>query len=297
MGPSTRDGRVDADVLADDHLGDTGRGAECSVDLRQQVDLVAAADVAVGGDDQGGVGVVQAHPHRVGAVARENHREGRADPQGRQTGCEAVGVHRERDADHVAAADAVVAHGVGEAVRARGHLRVGDRRGLASLVLPGVHRTVRTPLDPSVENRLDGVEPAVDVPVGKSGPIVRLQNRVVLLVPDDTRVLGRRVPERREFGLVLGPEVGVVLVAVLLHEPREVAVGGVGAGRLPDDVLGHAHRDSSRDDKATCRPVAGLPRHGIWQSAAFCLTCTLGSGGIVWMVGTRSGTQPHTAAK
>ena len=93
----------------------------------------AAAEAAVGGDDQLGLRVLDAVGDGLRAEAAEDHRVHRADAGAGQHGDGGLGHHRQVDEDAVARLDAVALEHIGEPADLVVELLVGERALLARL--------------------------------------------------------------------------------------------------------------------------------------------------------------------
>jgi hypothetical protein len=97
---------------------------------------LAAAPRAVAGDDEGGLGVVDAVAHGLRREAAEDHRVRRADAGAGEHRDGDLGHHAHVDRHAVAGAHAELAQHVGEAAHLAVELLVGERARVAGLALP-----------------------------------------------------------------------------------------------------------------------------------------------------------------
>lgn len=146
----------------------------------------------------------------------------------------------------------VLAERAGGAVDALPEFGVRNVDRLAPLVLPVVDRGVGRPLHPPVDGRLDQVQGPADEPVGELHAVGGIEDFVVLLHPGHVEVVCDGRPDGGDIGLGFGPELVVVVEAVLVEELGDVRLRAVPRGRLPGDVVparGHTQGLPSRRDK------------------------------------------------
>ena len=157
-------------ALDDEHVLDgrcsPSRGRQRRVDGGLEREDLALAPAAVGGDDELGLGVVDAGAQAVGAEAAEDDRVDGAEPGDGEHGDDGLGDHRQVDRDAVALADAEGGEHVGGALDLGGQLGVGDAAGVAGLALPVDGDAVAVAgLDVAVEAVVGDVELAVGEPL------------------------------------------------------------------------------------------------------------------------------------
>ena len=202
-------------ALEDDAVaGLVRRLLDRTVEQRLVLDAAAHLDAAGGGDDQDGLGVVDAGRELVRGEAAEDHGVDGADPGTGQHRDQRLGHHRHVDDDPVTLAGTVLDQGAGEAADKILELGVGDRapavgdravvddRGLhaaagGDVAVDGVVAGVeRAAVEPAVEGRLVGIEDALPLAV----PVQRFGG----LRPELVRVLERAfvdLPVRAQSGL------------------------------------------------------------------------------------------------
>ena len=129
-GPAVGPRDVLAGAAHDEHVARrSGTRATASSTVGLSARRLAAAVAAVGGDDDPGLGVVDAVGERLGGEAAEDDRVRGADAGAGQHRDDRLGDHRQVDRDPVARADAEVGQGVGGPADLAVQLGVGDGRG------------------------------------------------------------------------------------------------------------------------------------------------------------------------
>ena len=157
-------------------IDDAGADAlDGGVHVHLERNLAAAAQALVGGDDEGGLGVLDAARQRIRREAAEHDRVDRPEPRAGEHGIGRFRDHRHVDRDPVALLDAAVAHDVGHAADLVVKLTVGDRLRLG--------RVVAFPDDRDLVAA--GVEMPVDAVIGDVGDAV--------LEPADRDVAGAEI--------------------------------------------------------------------------------------------------------
>ena len=217
-----------------DHHGvDEREALDARVDLLLELEHLAAAPGAVGGDDGGALAVGDAVAQRLRAEAAEHDRVRRADARAGEHGHRQLGDHRHVDRDAVALLDAARLEGVRELADGRVQLGVGQRDRVAGLALPDDRGLVGARLEVLVQADGGGVQLAPHEPLHE-GLVRPVEHRVEVLHP-------------RQLAGDPGPEgVGVVdrlavhpLVLLRRGEPRLGAelVGRGEDARLVEDAL------------------------------------------------------------
>ena len=178
----------------DDDDGLDGRGAlEGLVDVGLELDDLAAAPAAVGGDDELGLAVVDAVLERLGAEAAEDDGVDGPDAGAGQHGDDRLGDHRHIDGDAVALAHPHVLEDVGDPADVEMELLVGDGADIARLALEDDRGLVlAVGAEVAVEAVLGDVELAAGEPLRvRRIPLEGLFER---LAPDEM-LLGLTGPE------------------------------------------------------------------------------------------------------
>lgn len=286
-------GVVPGDVLAgaadDEHVLDDPRALDGLVDGRLERGRLAAPVAAVGGDDDAGVGVLDAGGQRVRGEAAEDHRVRGADAGAGQHRDRGLGDHRHVDGDPVALLHAQLQQGVGGLGDLVLELGVGEGAAVAGLALEVDGDAVAVAgLHVAVHAVVGDVQRAVLEPLGERRvrPVERL---------------GRLLRPGQPAGL-LGPEAEPVSLGLFVRLRRDVGVRGqVGGGanlrsslsRLAKDSLlttspflrvvrcvpGHSSSDPGADDKG--RRANGLDL--FWSPPACCVSSV-----ALWSVVTRT---------
>ena len=188
LGPLPR--RVLARALDHEHVRDRApdRPGCCSLGARAsstsglRAKVCAAAVAAVGGDDELGLGVVDALAQALGAEAAEDHGVDGADARAGEHRDHGFGDLREVDRDAVALADAQREQAVCGLLHALVHVVVGERLGVAGLALEVERDALAAALaHVAVYRVVARVEGAVGEPSGDRGvgPIEHLRERRV----------------------------------------------------------------------------------------------------------------------
>ena len=125
-----------ADAAQDDYFFDGGRVAQGFVDAGLERDDCAAAPRAVGGDDDFGLGVVDALAQRFGGKSAKDDAVRRANFGAREHGDGQLRHHAHVNRDAVAFGDAKRAQRVGEAVDFALEHAVGEHARIAGFAFP-----------------------------------------------------------------------------------------------------------------------------------------------------------------
>ncbi len=184
----------------------------------------AAAEAAVGGDEDFGFGVGDAVGQRRGAESAENHGMDRADPRAGQHGDEQLGNHGHVDGYAVAGVHAERFQRVRELADALVEFGVGELKRGAVLGFPKERGLIGVFFEMAVEAVVGDVELAAGEPFG------------VREVPFEDAV--RRL-EPIEHLRLLGPEADGVFLGVVVH--LAVLVERANAGAL-GEFLGRGNR-------------------------------------------------------
>ena len=146
--------------------------------------LPAAAQAFVGGDDQLGIGIVDAAGERIRAEAAEDDRMHGADAGAGQHGIGRFRDHRQVDGDAVALLDAVLLQNIGEAADMLMEFVVGDLLVVIGIVaFPDDGHLVAALLQMPVDAIVGDVEDAVLVPLDRDigifvGRVLDLRGRL-----------------------------------------------------------------------------------------------------------------------
>ena len=178
---------VHADIAAADHdhgLHAVGAGPDQGgVRGLLEVDDLAVAIKAVGGDEQLGLGVVDALPERLGREPGEDHRVDGPDLGRGEHGDDGLGQLRHVDDHAVALAHAQRTQGVGEPVHLAVEFEIGVLALVAGLAFPDQGQLVLVGgLDVAVKGVVDHVAARAGEPAVK-GRVLVVQDLVPLLEP------------------------------------------------------------------------------------------------------------------
>jgi len=202
-------------------------------------DLAAAVE-AVGADEHLRLGVLESRRDGLGAVAREDRDDDRADLDGGEHGNRDLGAHRHEDADPITRPNPETAQGSGEAAHLFVELAVGELADVARLALPDERElVVKVAVAMAVEAALHDIHPRADPPAGPGLAIRQVDDLVVVAVEGDVDVPDRGVPEPLDVVVGALQELAKGLNAVLVHEALEPATGDDLVTRLPDHVPDH----------------------------------------------------------
>ncbi len=170
------DAQREVAALHDDDVLDGRRVLDGVVGVVLEGDDLAAPVAAVGGDEDLGLGVVDAVAQGLGAEAAEDDRVDGADAGAGQHGDDGLRHHRHVDGDAVALLDAEALQGVGEQVDLAVEVPVGEHAPVAGLALPDDGGLVALAgLDVAVAAVVAGVDLAADEPPGvRRVPLQRL---------------------------------------------------------------------------------------------------------------------------
>ena len=192
-------GDVAAGPAVDDHALDRFAAAHGQrlVDGGLQRDFLAAAVLAVGGDDELRAGIDDALVDALGREAAEHDRMDRADARARLHRDDGLDRHRQIDEDAVAGLDAEALQAVRELADAVIELLVGDLGDVAVVALEDHRQPVGRRFEMPVETVVRRVHLAVFEPL--------VERRIALV----ERLGERLVPDEAVAG-ELGPVAGVV---------------------------------------------------------------------------------------
>ena len=257
---------VAADAAVDDDGLERAAAAHRDrlVHRRLERDLLAAAVLAVGGDDQPRAGVRDALVDALRGEAAEHHRVDRADTRAGLHRHHRLDGHRQVDQHAVALLDAELLEAVGELADALVELLVADLGDRAVVGLEDDRRAVGDRQDVAVEAVVRRVEGAVREPL--------VERRVRLV----ERLRERLVPQQ-EVAREAAP-VGAVVLVRFGDQPEVVVALQVRLrlelrGRLEDPGFvedrfdrGHAVAPPGNDASRGRSPRAGVPSRWVGQS-------------------------------
>jgi len=224
----------------DDDLRHGRAGNECLVGrLFHRHDLAAAIE-AVGADEHLGLGVLETRRDGLGAVARKDRDDDRADLDRGEDGDRDLGTHRHVDADAIARSHSQTAQGTRQAADLFIELAIGELADVAGLTLPDERElVVELAVAMAVEAALHDVHAGADPPPGPGLAVRKVDDLVVVAVEGNVDVLDRSVPEPLDVIVGSLQELAEGLDAVMVHEAFEPAAGDDLVAGLPDHVPDH----------------------------------------------------------
>ena len=254
---AVRPGGVDTGSAHHQHVLDGAVGAQSRdrlVDPLLERHRRTAAVLSVAGDDQFGLGILDAGLERRGREPREHHAVHRAQPGARQHRDDRLGHHRHVDRHPVTGPQAEVGQRVGGAAHLVLEFGVGDRAGVVHRLTDPVdrHAVAVAGLDVAVDAVVRDVELAADEPLGERG--IR-----------PVEYVGERGVPGQPVGL-LGPECQPVRLGLLVERLGRVGVRGELRGRRIHRLgfhmrLGHgcegSHPTLHRGWQLTCGAAGG----------------------------------------
>ena len=191
---------VDAGALDDKHIGDRGRVDDSLVNRGLEGEDGATPVLAVGGDDELGLGVVDAALEGRGGEPAEHDRVRCADAGAGEHGDDCLGNEGHVNRNAVARGDAELDEGIGSLGNLALELRVCDVTTIAELALESNGDLISVAgLDVAIDAVVGDIEPAADEPLGKwcIGPVENVGERGLpveaagLLCPEGQAILRR----------------------------------------------------------------------------------------------------------
>ena len=234
---SLRPGHVDAGAPHHDRVLQAGYRRDRLVGHALHLHGLAAAEEAVGGDEERGLAVGQARGHGRRSVAGEDGDDDGAELGQRQHGRDRLGDHGQEDAHARALLDAQPLQGTCQAVGCGVQLGVGQGARRALFALPHHGSLASRGATRALIHGVVGVviESALE-PARPGHPTRQVKRGRVLLVKLQLQVAHGRVPEPRGVGRGPGQQRMVGVDAHGAHEAAQAAALHIAGGRAPDHV-------------------------------------------------------------
>ena len=220
----------------DEHLAHGGRLGDRRVGRLLEADRGAAAQEAVGGDEDRRLGVAQPRRHGGRAVAGEDRRVDGLEQAKGEDRDRRLGEQRQQDPDAVARPHPASGEHRRRPLDGGAELGIGEAAHLAVVALPRQRGAVRLTGQPRLQGRGGVVERTPAPPPGELDAAVQVQHGPRAALPGQRQVVRGRAPEPAGVVDRVPLQGGQVGVAGRAQEARQPGVGQVGRAGTPRHV-------------------------------------------------------------